>query len=46
MVDLIAHGLIDNSYFVADLAVLFWLSFAILRMANNLGRAEALAAPD
>jgi len=32
MVDFVAHGLIDNSYFLVDLAVLFWLSSAILRV--------------
>ena len=32
MVDFAAHGLIDNSYFLVDLAMLFWLSFAILRV--------------
>lgn len=32
MVDFVVHGLIDNSYFLVDLAVLFWLSSAILRM--------------
>jgi O-antigen ligase len=29
-VDLVAHGLVDNSYFLVDLAFHFWLSAALL----------------
>jgi O-antigen ligase len=32
MVDVIVHGAIDNSYFLPDLAVLFWSTFAIVRV--------------
>lgn len=32
MVAFVVHGLIDNSYFLPDLAVLFWLGFAIVRV--------------
>jgi O-antigen ligase len=30
MVDLLIHGLIDNSYFLVDLAFVFWLSLALV----------------
>jgi putative inorganic carbon (HCO3(-)) transporter len=30
MVDIVVHGLVDNSFFLPDLAVLFWLIFAIV----------------
>jgi hypothetical protein len=29
MADLLVHGFIDNSYFLVDLAFLFWLSLAL-----------------
>jgi putative inorganic carbon (hco3(-)) transporter len=32
MVDFVAHGMIDASYFRPDLAVIFWLTVAILRL--------------
>ncbi len=31
MVDMLLHGLIDNSYFLVDLAFLFWLLLALAR---------------
>ena len=34
MANFALHGLVDNSYFLPDLAVLFWLSFAILGLAS------------
>ena len=47
MVDFLAHGLIDNSYFLPDLAVLFWLCFVILRLsrATSVWRARPAAIP-
>jgi hypothetical protein len=29
MADLLVHGFIDNSYFLVDLAFLFWLALAL-----------------
>ena len=40
MVDFAVHGLVDNSYFVIDLAIIFCVSFALLEIL----RREALAA--
>ena len=40
MVDFLAHGLIDNSYFLPDLAVLFWLAFAIVRVLRATASRE------
>lgn len=35
MVDTLVHGLVDNSFFLPDLAVLFWLMFAIVGVLQN-----------
>ncbi len=35
MVDFIVHGLVDNSFFVIDLAIVFCLSFAMLEILRN-----------
>ncbi|MSQ09795.1 MAG: O-antigen ligase family protein [Dehalococcoidia bacterium] len=35
MVDLLVHGLIDNSYFLIDLAFLFWLTVALAAVAEQ-----------
>lgn len=35
MVDLLVHGLIDNSYFLMDLALIFWLSCAMLQVLRR-----------
>jgi O-antigen ligase len=32
MADLLVHGFIDNSYFLVDLAFLFWLGLALVRI--------------
>ncbi len=46
MVALVVHGLIDNSYFLPDLAVLFWAAFAIVRvLASSPVAAPANASP-
>ncbi|MGH2458715.1 MAG: O-antigen ligase family protein, partial [Chloroflexota bacterium] len=37
MVDTVAHGLVDNSFFLVDLSVLFWLLFAIVAVLRRLG---------
>ena len=34
MTDTVVHGLVDNSYFLPDLAVLFWLMFGITCVAR------------
>ncbi|MDQ5867543.1 MAG: O-antigen ligase family protein [Chloroflexota bacterium] len=35
MVDFLVHGLIDNSYFLMDLALVFWLSCAMLQIMRK-----------
>lgn len=35
MVDFLVHGLIDNSYFLMDLALVFWLSCAMLQILRK-----------
>jgi len=35
MVDIVAHGFVDNSFFLPDLAVLFWLMFAIVAVLRR-----------
>lgn len=35
MVDFLVHGLIDNSYFLMDLALVFWLSCAMLQIMRR-----------
>ena len=35
MVDFIIHGMIDNSYFVVDLAVIFWFTLATVRILDR-----------
>ncbi len=37
MVDTVAHGLVDNSFFLVDLSVLFWLLFAIVATLRRSG---------
>ena len=34
MIDFVTHGLVDNSYFLPDMAIIFWLTLAI---ASSLG---------
>ena len=29
MADFVAHGLVDNGYFLPDMAVIFWLTLAV-----------------
>ena len=40
MLDLVIHGTIDNSYFLLDLASIFWLSLGVVRLLER-ARAEA-----
>lgn len=42
MVDFLVHGLIDNSYFLIDLAYMFWFTVALTTV---LSRAQAAIAP-
>ncbi len=37
LADLVCHGLVDNSFFLPDLAVLFWLMFAIVAVLQRAG---------
>jgi O-antigen ligase len=43
LVDFVVHGLIDNSYFLPDLAMIFWLTLAIL---EALRRGQDTIAPN
>lgn len=36
MVDFVAHGLVDNSYFLVDLAAIFCLSFGLLEAMRRV----------
>ena len=38
--DLLVHGFIDNSYFLVDLAFVFWLSLALVVPPGPKGRIE------
>ncbi|MBI4301942.1 MAG: O-antigen ligase family protein [Chloroflexi bacterium] len=40
MVDFIVHGLIDNSFFLIDLAFVFWLIMALTRAVARLEKGE------
>jgi O-antigen ligase len=35
MTDFVAHGLVDNSYFLPDMAVIFWLTLAVAAVLNR-----------
>jgi O-antigen ligase len=35
MVDFLAHGMVDNSYFLMDLALIFWLSCGLLQLLRR-----------
>jgi len=35
MVDFLLHGLVDNSYFLMDLAMIFWLSCGLLQLERR-----------
>jgi putative inorganic carbon (HCO3(-)) transporter len=37
LADMVCHGLVDNSFFLPDLAVLFWLMFAIVAVLQRAG---------
>lgn len=39
MVDTLAHGLLDNSYFLIDLAVIFWVTYALMHCLRSLVQA-------
>ena len=40
LVDFVVHGLIDNSYFLLDLAIVFWLTLALLESGRRCEMAE------
>lgn len=45
MLALVVHGQVDNSYFLPDLAVLFWLCIGVVALAaSDAGSAEPLSA--
>jgi len=35
MVDFLVHGMVDNSYFLVDLALIFWLTMALMRVMEK-----------
>lgn len=35
MADFLAHGLLDNSYFLIDLAVVFWLTYGLMEVMEK-----------
>jgi O-antigen ligase len=35
MADFVAHGLVDNGYFLPDMAIVFWLALAVAVTARN-----------
>jgi len=41
ILDIVVHGLVDNSFFLPDLAVLFWLIFAIVGVLQREQRRRA-----
>jgi O-antigen ligase len=41
MTDLLVHGVIDNSYFLVDLAFVFWLSLALVAVASTNSRIDS-----
>ncbi len=45
MVDFLVHGLIDNSYFLIDLAFLFWLSLGLMAVLSRDQTAASEAKP-
>jgi O-antigen ligase len=47
MTDFVAHGLVDNSYFLADMAIVFWLTLAVAAAVGRENPASTLtpAAP-
>ncbi len=40
MIAMVIHGLVDNSYFVPDLAMMFWLFISILLLIQRIARSE------
>jgi len=44
MADLLLHGLIDNSYFLVDLAFVFWLTLALVEAGAADARKKSLQA--
>jgi O-antigen ligase len=39
MIDFVAHGMVDNSYFLMDLATIFWLSCGLLQTVKVMRNA-------
>ncbi len=40
MIDMVAHGMVDNSYFLVDLAFFFWLAVGIITVLQGRSIAE------
>jgi O-antigen ligase len=38
MIDFLVHGMVDNSYFLMDLAMIFWLSCGLVQLVRNSSR--------
>lgn len=45
LVDFVVHGLIDNSYFLPDLALIFWLTLAVLATLAHQASTRSLPSP-
>ena len=43
MVDMLVHGIIDNSFFLIDLAMVFWLTYGLLAILERDARLSASA---
>jgi putative inorganic carbon (HCO3(-)) transporter len=41
LVDFVVHGLVDNSYFLLDLAIIFWLTLAVLETCRRHSQMSA-----
>ena len=36
MTDFVVHGFVDNSYFLPDMAIIFWLTLAVVAVSQSL----------
>ena len=44
MTDFLAHGMVDNSYFLPDMAIVFWLTLAVAASVRPPERRARVAA--
>lgn len=40
MIDFLVHGAVDNSYFLPDMALMFWITLAMVRVLDDRAAAE------